>query len=146
MSAFIATRLSTVSSSVSPLVVDDAPMLRLITSADSRLAAISNVVRVRVEFSKNRLNTDRPRSSGTFFTSRSPIEANGTAVSRMRTDHLGRQPLERQQVRELAVGVELRITHRRCSAAGSAPSASVPSAVRESTTERSRATTRRAPT
>ena len=59
-------------------------MLRLMTSADRRLAAISNVVRVRVEFSKNRLNTDRPRSSGTFFTSRSAIDANGTAVSRMR--------------------------------------------------------------
>ena len=32
-------------------------MFRLITSADRRLAAISNVVRVRVEFSKNTLNT-----------------------------------------------------------------------------------------
>src|SRR5690348_13055489 len=58
-------------------------MLRLITSADSRLAAISNVVRVRVEFSKNRLNTALPRSSGTFFTSRSAIETKGSAVSRM---------------------------------------------------------------
>jgi hypothetical protein len=79
MSASIATRLSTVSSSVSPLDVDDAPMLRLITSADSRLAAISNVVRVRVEFSKNRLNTALPRSSGTFLTSRSAIDTNGAA-------------------------------------------------------------------
>ncbi len=34
------------------------------TSADRRLAAISNVVRVRVLFSKNRLNTLLPRSSG----------------------------------------------------------------------------------
>src|SRR5205823_2102915 len=63
MSAFIATRLSTVSSSVSPFDVDDTPMLRLITSAESRLAAISNVVRVRVEFSKNKLNTALPRNS-----------------------------------------------------------------------------------
>ena len=46
-------------------------MSRLMTSADSRLAAISKVVRVRVLFSKNRLNTLLPRSSGTFFTSRS---------------------------------------------------------------------------
>src|SRR5690348_2353568 len=84
MSAFMATRLSIVSSSVSPLVVEDTPMLRLITSADRRLAAISNVVRVRVLFSKKRLNTVLPRSSGTFFTSRSAIETNGTAVSRMR--------------------------------------------------------------
>ncbi len=83
MSASIATRLSTVSSSVSPLLVDEAPMLRLMTSADSRFAAISNVVRVRVEFSKNRLNTALPRSSGTFFTSRSAIDTNGSAVSRM---------------------------------------------------------------
>src|SRR6516162_414456 len=85
MSAFIATRLSTVSSSVSPLLVDENPMFKLITSAERRFAAISNVVRVRVEFSKNRLNTERPRSSGTFLTSRSAIETNGTAVSRMRT-------------------------------------------------------------
>ena len=58
-------------------------MLRLMTSADRRLAAISNVVRVRVEFSKKRLNTALPRSSGTFFTSRSAIDTNGSAVSRM---------------------------------------------------------------
>src|SRR6185369_7265250 len=85
MSAFIATRLSTVSSSVSPLLVDEKPMFRLMTSAESRFAAISNVVRVRVEFSKKRLNTERPRRSGTFFTSRSAIDTKGTAVSRMRT-------------------------------------------------------------
>ena len=78
-------------------------MLRLITSADSRLAAISNVVRVRVEFSKNRLKTALPRSSGTFFTSRSAIDANGSAVSRMWRMIVGGQALERQQVRELAV-------------------------------------------
>ena len=62
-----------------PLLVDDTPMLRLITSADRRFAAISKVVRVRVEFSKNRLNTELcPRSNGTFFTSRSEIDAKGT--------------------------------------------------------------------
>src|SRR5450631_1665294 len=58
MSAFIATRLSIVSSKVSPLLVDDT--------------------------TKKRLNTALPRSSGTFFTSRSAIETKGTAVSRMR--------------------------------------------------------------
>ena len=51
-----------VSSSVSPLVVDDAEPEMLIASADSRFAASSNDVRVRVEFSKNRLITVRPRS------------------------------------------------------------------------------------
>src|SRR5258707_14117186 len=84
MSAFIATRLSIVSSKVSPLLVDETPMLRLMTSADKRLAAISNVVRVRVLLSKKRLNTALPRSSGTFFTSRSAIDTKGIAVSRMR--------------------------------------------------------------
>ena len=58
-------------------------MSRLITSADKRVAAISNVVRVRVLFSKNKLNTLLPRKSGTFFTSRSLTDTNCAAVSRM---------------------------------------------------------------
>ena len=73
-----------VSSSDSPLLADEAEMFRLITSADRRLDAISNVVRVRVEFSKNRLNTLLPRSRGTFFTSRSLTLTKEAAVSRMR--------------------------------------------------------------
>src|SRR5688572_4129629 len=68
MSACIAERLSTVSSRLSPLLCEDTATLRLMTSADRRLAAISNVVRVRVEDSKKTLNTDLPRRSGTFFT------------------------------------------------------------------------------
>src|SRR5690606_720761 len=84
MSASIAARLSMVSSSDSPLEVDEVLMLRLTTSADRRLAAISKVVRVRVEFSKNRLKTDLPRSSGTFLTSRSDTPTKFDAVSRMR--------------------------------------------------------------
>src|SRR5688500_18430961 len=83
MSACIADRLATVSRSDSPLVAEDTVMFRLITSADRRLAAISKVVRVRVEGSKNRLNTLLPRSSGTFFTSRSVTSANDSAVSRI---------------------------------------------------------------
>src|SRR5688572_3605459 len=85
MSACIADRFATVSSSDSPLLAEDAEMLRLMTSADSRLAAISKVVRVRVEGSKNRLNTLLPRSSGTFFTSRSVTPAKDSAVSRICT-------------------------------------------------------------
>src|SRR4051812_23490854 len=84
MSASIACRFQTVSRSVSPFDVEDAPTLRLITSAERRLAAISKVVRVRVEFSKNTLKIDLPRSNGTFFTSRSETETNWSAVSRMR--------------------------------------------------------------
>src|SRR6185295_4605579 len=83
MSACMADKFATVSSSDSPLVADDTVMFRLITSADRRLAAISKVVRVRVEGSKNRLNTLLPRSSGTFFTSRSVTPANDSAVSRI---------------------------------------------------------------
>src|SRR5918999_5887541 len=83
ISACIAERLATVSSSDSPLVCDDTVMFRLITSAERRLAAISNVVRVRVEGSKNRLNTLLPRKSGTFFTSRSVTPTNDSAVSRI---------------------------------------------------------------
>ena len=41
-------------------------MFKLITSADKRLAAISKVVHVRVEFSKNILNTDLPRNSSCY--------------------------------------------------------------------------------
>jgi hypothetical protein len=58
-------------------------MSRLNTSADRRVAAISNVVRVRVLFSKKRLNTLLPRSRGTFLTSRSLTLTNCAAVSRM---------------------------------------------------------------
>src|SRR5687767_6123525 len=90
MSASIACRFHTVSSSVSPLVVEEAPTFRLMTSAESLLAAISKVVRVRVEFSKNTLKIDLPRSNGTFFTSRSDTETNWSAVSRMwRTSSAG---------------------------------------------------------
>src|SRR3954463_2637405 len=60
-------------------------MFRLMTSAERRLAAISNVVRVRVDGSKNRLNTLLPRRIGTFFTSRSVTPANDSAVSRICT-------------------------------------------------------------
>ena len=58
-------------------------MLRFTTSAESRLAAISKVVRVRVLGSKNRLKIDLPRSKGTFFTSRSVTPTKDSAVSRM---------------------------------------------------------------
>src|SRR5437879_8585409 len=85
MSACIAQRLSTVSSRVSPLVEHDTVIFKLMTSADRRFAAISKVVRVRVDASKNRLNTNLPRSSGTFFTSRSVTPMKDAAVSRMCT-------------------------------------------------------------
>src|SRR4051812_2883372 len=83
MSACIAERLATVSSSDSPLLCDEMAMFRLMTSAERRLAAISKVVRVRVEGSKKRLKTLLPRRSGTFFTSRSVTPAKDSAASRI---------------------------------------------------------------
>src|SRR5258706_1510964 len=82
-SACIAERLATVSSSDSPFDCELTEMLRLMTSADRRLAAISKVVRVRVEGSKKRLNTLFPRRIGTFFTSRWVTPAKDSAVSRI---------------------------------------------------------------
>src|SRR5882724_296172 len=83
MSACIAERLATVSSSDSPLVCEEMAIFRLMTSAESRLAAISKVVRVRVEGSKKRLKTLLPRRIGTFFTSRSVTPTKDSAVSRI---------------------------------------------------------------
>ena len=79
----MADRFAIVSSSDSPLLAELRAMSRLNTSADRRLAAISNVVRVRVEFSKNRLITLLPRNNGTFFTSRSFTLTKLEAVSRI---------------------------------------------------------------
>src|SRR5688500_8508811 len=81
ISAFIAERLLTVSSRASPLDCAETAIFRLMTSADKRLAAISNVVRVRVLDSKKRLNIDFPRNNGIFLTSRSVTPTNDSAVS-----------------------------------------------------------------
>ncbi len=51
-----------VSSSVSPLFTEELETDMLITSAPSRLPASSKLVRVRVESSKNRLISVRPRN------------------------------------------------------------------------------------
>src|SRR5262249_17709109 len=66
-SAAIASNVLAVSIKVSPLdtLLVDEEMFT--TSADNRLPAISNEVRVRVEASKNRLMTVFPRNVGTFL-------------------------------------------------------------------------------
>ena len=82
-SAPIACRVSAVFVSDSPLDTDEPLAEKLITSADSRLAASSNEMRVRVESSKNRLTTVRRRSVGSLRTSRPPIACSiRAAVSR----------------------------------------------------------------
>ena len=83
MSGCIASRLSAVSASVSPLTTLDEAIAMLSVSALSRFSAISNEVRVRVLGSKNRLTTVLPRSAGTFLIGREPISFIASAVSRM---------------------------------------------------------------
>ena len=79
----IASRVSAVSLSDSPLLTLEPLAEKLMTSADSRLAATSNEVRVRVESSKNRLTTVRPRSVGSFLMLRPTSAASmSAAVSR----------------------------------------------------------------
>ena len=77
----IASSVSAVSLRVSPLETLDPLAEKLMTSADNRLAASSKDVRVRVESSKNRLTTVRPRRVGSFLTVRSEICASSSAVS-----------------------------------------------------------------
>src|SRR5690606_227475 len=79
----IASRLSAVSISVSPLTTLDVAIATLSVSALSRFSATSNDVRVRVLGSKNRLTTVRPRSAGTFLMGRCAISCIAAAVSRI---------------------------------------------------------------
>ena len=78
----MACKLCRVSSNDSPLLVAEVLILIFNTSADKRLAASSNVVRVRVLASKNKLTMVLPRNSGTFLTD-SLTPAKLSAVSRI---------------------------------------------------------------
>ena len=66
----IALTVSMVSFKLSPLFTLDVDTLKVIVSADRRLAAVSKLIRVRVESSKNKLTIVRPLSAGTFGTGR----------------------------------------------------------------------------
>ena len=63
----MALSVTAVSISVSPLRIDEEDTDMFITSAPSRLPASSNEAWVRVEASKNRLISVRPRSAAVFF-------------------------------------------------------------------------------
>src|SRR5262252_10732532 len=99
-SGAIACKFSAVSIRVSPLTTLEVEAEILIASADKRFAAISKLVRVRVEASKKRLITVFPRSVGTFliclwFTSRKV-----SAVSRMKLISSGeRSAIPRRSLR-----------------------------------------------
>ena len=75
--------------SVSPFSTDEPLDLSEIVSAESRLAASSNDDDVRVEASKKTLRTVRPRSVGSFLTSRSAT-ASKLAASSSRRSTVGR--------------------------------------------------------
>src|SRR5712692_3921760 len=80
-----ASRVSAVSFSDSPLSTAEPAALIDITSAESRFAASSKLDDVRVDDSKKRLTTVRPRSVGSFFISRSSDRAKLRAVPSSRT-------------------------------------------------------------
>ena len=62
----IAAIVSIVSRRLSPLFTLDDDTAKFMVSADRRLAAVSKLSRVRVESSKNTLQTVLPRSAGTL--------------------------------------------------------------------------------
>ena len=70
MSGAIASRFSAVSTSVSPFATLEVAAAMFSVSALSRFSAISNDVRVRVLFSKNRFTIVLPRRVGTFLMGR----------------------------------------------------------------------------
>ena len=82
-SAPMACKVCAVSLRDSPLLALEPLALKLITSAERRLAAASKEIRVRVESSAKRLTIVRPRSVGSFFTCPSLMRANSVAVSRI---------------------------------------------------------------
>ena len=104
MSGDIASRLRTVSTSVSPFVTLDVEVAMLKVSALRRFSAISNDVRVRVLGSKNRFTTVRPRSVGTFLIERPPISFIASAVSRMSVISSASRPAIPSRCRDFSAG------------------------------------------
>jgi hypothetical protein len=77
----MASRVSEVSLRLSPLDSEEPFAEKLMTSADRRLAAASNEIRVRVLSSKNRFTTVRPRRAGSFLIGRSASDRISSAVA-----------------------------------------------------------------
>src|SRR5919108_5863641 len=77
--------VSRVSFRDSPFSSEEPDAFSDITSAESRLAASSKLEDVLVEASKNAFTTNRPRSVGSFFTSRSSERANVRARASSRS-------------------------------------------------------------
>lgn len=81
----MAFNVNAVSFSDSPFDTEEPFAEKLITSADNRFAAVSNEMRVRVESSKNKFTTVRPRNVGSFLISRPWVAAMAAVVSRSNT-------------------------------------------------------------
>ena len=94
----MASTVSTVSRNDSPFFKEDEPAAKERTSADIRLAAVSNDIRVRVESSKNRVATVRPRRVGTFGLARRPTSAKESATRQHLGDVVGGQVVDAEQV------------------------------------------------
>src|SRR5262245_53563530 len=82
-SGAIAWRLRAVSRRDSPFSTELPLAAKESASAESHFSAVSKEKRVRVEDSKKRLTTIRPRSAGTFLICLSPIGRMDSAVSRI---------------------------------------------------------------
>ena len=87
-----------VSFSDSPLSTDDPEAFSDMVSADSRLAASSKLDEVRVDDSKKTFTTVRPRSVGTFLTSRASTASNEAARVEDPLDVVAAQVGHRDQV------------------------------------------------
>jgi hypothetical protein len=80
----IASRLRSVSSSVSPLTRLEVEVEKFSESAERRFSASSNDDRVRVDGSTKKFTTVLPRRVGTFLISRVAMSENPSAVSRIK--------------------------------------------------------------
>ena len=98
MSGDIASRLSAVSTSVSPFTTLELATATFSVSALSRFSATSNDVRVRVLGSKNRFTTVRPRSVGTFLIGRCRDLLHRLGGVEDEHDLLGREVRDAQQM------------------------------------------------
>ena len=90
--------VTAVSISVSPLRIDEEPTDMFITSAPSRLPASSNEAWVRVETSKNRLISVRPRSELRFLSIWRLSSTYSSARSSRPRDLVARKPIDPQQM------------------------------------------------
>jgi hypothetical protein len=109
----MASMVSMVSRNDSPFFSEDEPAAKESTSADSRLAAVSNERRVRVESSKKRVATVRPRRVGTLGLARRLTSTKESATSS--TSTMSSTPRSSMDSRWVGKGLTgrpgLRVTH-----------------------------------